>query len=365
MFDGRRVGIAAALTLLLHAAPGAAQEAAHYRAVFDSLAQRLRAMRRAERLRDSLATASLRVDSVRAGAVVVLFDAAERERAAAAAGLVRTELERALDGDSAFAAARYYVAIAGAPQPVERLAGAQPVTYDSTATAADAARALVLRVAQQLAAALGPTLRDWVGPAVPLDTLDGRSLSSAYVELVSARTHLAGDCLAGDLAACASVLAVRPVQDPAARLFTARERRWLVAHWVADDRAEQRGCVSAGDDAACLALLRGSAGDGQEQLLRQANASLATARRTLLQVALRRGGRGAYGRLVAANASPAAALEAVAGVPLDTLLAGWRAAVVAARPRHGGLAAKRVAMSLAWVLALVLLVSRSSRWRRV
>jgi hypothetical protein len=362
-----RVGLAVALALLVHALPAAGQDAAHYRAVFDSLAQRLRTLRRVEQLHDSLAAAGMRLDSVRAGPVTLLFNAhgVEREQVAAAARMVRTTLEQALGRDSGLASSRYYVGAARGREPVQLLAGVQVVAYDSAASAGAVAQTLVQRVAERLATLLGPALRGWVGPAVPLDTLDEPSLSGAYMGLVSARTHLAGACLEGDLDACAVVLAIRPVADPAMRLFTAQERRWLVAQSAAGDPAQRRRCLTAEDDAACTAVLRGSAYDGQEPLLRQAQATLPAAHRTLLLLALRQGGGGAYGRLINAGASPVAvALEATAGAPLDTLIAGWRAAVVGSRPEQVALAPKRIVTGLVWLLAFVVLVSRSSRWRR-
>ena len=55
--------------------------------------------------------------------------------------------------------------------------------------------------------------------------------------------------------------------------FTPEERRWLVAQSAAGGRTEWRRCVSAGDDAACLARVPGLTDQGQDGLLRQARAT--------------------------------------------------------------------------------------------
>jgi hypothetical protein len=88
------------------------------------------------------------------------------------------------------------------------------------------------------------------------------------------------------------------------------------------------------------------------------------ARRLLLDVALEVGGDGTYGRIATTSGSGVEQrLTAAARVEGDTLIARWREAVLNARPKTQAVGAFEGLAALVWVLGLVFLATRSSRWR--
>src|SRR5262249_36883043 len=86
------------------------------------------------------------------------------------------------------------------------------------------------------------------------------------------------------------------------------------------------------------------------------------ARGSLLTVALRLGGPDGYARLRAAAGQPIPAqLEAASGVPLDSILAEWHRAVVAARPTPVAASSASLMTAALWVCLCGGLALRSSR----
>lgn len=205
-------------------------------------------------------------------------------------------------------------------------------------------------------------LAAWNGGPVAPALHPGRDLAAAYVDLVTADRASAHACFGGTRPACSAALGLAP--DAGAWPDTPAQRRALVLHmftpaFIPDAR---RGlydaCARRGDDSACT------------EMLRETPASLIpaplsfTTRRTLVGVALRSGGRGAYLRLLAHPGRPIAErLAEAAGMPADSLIGRWRATVLQARrlaapgPGAGGWA------SFVWIAVLGGLATRSSRWR--
>jgi hypothetical protein len=85
---------------------------------------------------------------------------------------------------------------------------------------------------------------------------------------------------------------------------------------------------------------------------------------SLVQLAVRTGGRDAYRRLLASGGQPIAGrLAQTAGVPIDTLLDHWRRRVIHDRPAPVAVPFGVVGAGLGWILLFGLCGVRSSRWR--
>jgi hypothetical protein len=88
------------------------------------------------------------------------------------------------------------------------------------------------------------------------------------------------------------------------------------------------------------------------------------ARITLVQLAMERGGRGAYGRLLAdSTATMAHRLDAASGMPADSLVAAWQRAIVVSRPSRVALSWVTVFVVIGWIGAFATSALTSSRWR--
>jgi hypothetical protein len=90
----------------------------------------------------------------------------------------------------------------------------------------------------------------------------------------------------------------------------------------------------------------------------------ADARFTLVHLALRLGRREAYHRLLADTlASVGARLAAAAGMSEDSLVARWRAEIIAARPVPVEMPSWAFVIALGWMVFFAGCGLRSSRWR--
>jgi hypothetical protein len=85
-------------------------------------------------------------------------------------------------------------------------------------------------------------------------------------------------------------------------------------------------------------------------------------RESLVRFALAVGGPGAFERFAAAD-SLTARLEGAARMPVDSLVARWRAKLVAARSTSTAIDMTTALSSLFWVGVCACLALRSSRWR--
>ncbi|HTY06820.1 MAG TPA: hypothetical protein VMC86_09905 [Gemmatimonadales bacterium] len=207
-------------------------------------------------------------------------------------------------------------------------------------------------------------LKAWLGGGVQavMDTVASRR--TAYVELVRAPSLAARHCLLGDLAACRSALHLDDDSALYLTAYDAGERRALVARVRAPnmltpaDRQLYGACVSSEADSACVAFLRSLAPAEIPRPLAERPLQ------ELVTVALEAGGPAAYDRLTAdPRAAMPARLAAAAGMPVDSLIARWRAALIAARPAPPAPPLGDGLLAVAWVGVLGLCASRSSRWR--
>lgn len=187
-------------------------------------------------------------------------------------------------------------------------------------------------------------------------------LEESYVALVTSHYAIGQECFLGQLDRCRTLLGLDPDSDPLRLFPTLAERRKLagqlsVAYQQMGLRAEVNSCL-AGSDSSCQAVLTRLP---PEQLPQTAPRVLRVGLATL---AVRLGGREAYNRLMADSLAPMAArLGDASGVPLNSLLAAWHAAVVAARPKPVAIPPFGAAVGLGWGLVFGLAALKSSRWR--
>jgi len=120
---------------------------------------------------------------------------------------------------------------------------------------------------------------------------------------------------------------------------------------------EFRACIN-GSDSACLDLLSSFPPGALPRPLHYG------ARLTVLETAVSLGGRGSVQRLLATPAGPMGArLAAAAQVPEDSLLARWRADILASRPAAMSLPAWAMLVALVWAGVFMTCGLGSSRWR--
>jgi hypothetical protein len=202
----------------------------------------------------------------------------------------------------------------------------------------------------------GPGLRLWSHPE--------RQRESAYLELVTAPSTAARRCFMGDMQSCRAVLDIGGASDPLDRWYpSAGERRALAAGLFVDyvhggaTAGALRACF-AGADSVCSDLLRSLPPGTLARPLGYPG------RDALLKLALQLGGRDAFTRLAADSAAPLAdRLQAAAGVSTDSLVAQWRASVLASRPAPVTLPAFAWWVAIGWTAVFAGCALRSSRWR--
>jgi hypothetical protein len=211
-------------------------------------------------------------------------------------------------------------------------------------------------------------LRDWLGgpvtPWLDLKPLLGR----VYVRLVTTPSQAVHHCFAGDLSACRDALSLTDTADRITRWYGPEERRYLVATQLAlfqssgllarqGRDAEFHSCA-AGNDSGCLDLLMAFSPGATPPPLDYG------ARYTLLATAVALGGREAFSRLLASpEESIGRRLAEASLVTQDSLVARWRADVLAARPKPVSLPPWGPLIAIAWAGVFTGCALRSSRWR--
>src|SRR5437016_7367451 len=188
-------------------------------------------------------------------------------------------------------------------------------------------------------------------------------LGGVYLEFVTAPSQAARGCFMGDIASCIDALGLGDTNHLERWYPSAPERRAVVAGSFADffdhggSAQALRECV-AGRDASCTALLRSLPAGVLPKPLSDA------ARVSLVRDALRLGGRDAYRRLLREpEAAIADRLAEAAGVSVDSLVAGWHRAVLAARPAPVELPWWAIGVAVGWVTVFAACGLLSSRWR--
>jgi len=201
---------------------------------------------------------------------------------------------------------------------------------------------------------------NFIPPSSARDLADG--LRQTYIDLVTAPSPATGECFAGDLAQCRVALSLVPVADPATQWYTAAARRSIVQRLLDNNDQHEhastwRSCVRGSDDA-CLVAVRALNEAEMTPPLENPH------RMTLLRYALQTGGPDSYLRFAETTGDMSDALARAAGMPADSVLAGWRRAVLAARPETVTTTPAAGWMAMFWATVFGMLALRSARWRR-
>jgi len=186
-----------------------------------------------------------------------------------------------------------------------------------------------------------------------------------YRQVALQPSQAARSCLGGELEACVAAFGLEAMDVVLSRVYTPQERRlFVLSNGVRFDPEGLRAC-RGGDLAECDRLLRDLSAHypaRQHQLFMVPFGP--EVRASLLWFALERGGQGAWGRLLArADDEPLAALEAASGMSADALMRGWHAWLLENRPVGSAGFGPQALTGLAWILLLIALAARSTRWR--
>ena len=370
----RAIGTAAAILTLSTPFAAGAQTTGDYRRQLDILEPQWRAALAAVQAKEQARRQAARSVTMDRGPLRLVVDSALVPLVAAPAEQAARTLE-ATFGDAAKTlvsrplAVRTSIRGRGDTTPLIRVGTPGRETSilvgDSAQTRARLFAALTgARVTGVLHAELDDSARSWIRAPLPAGRESGGERERIYVELVTASTDISRRCLAGDIGGCRELLGLAPVEDPLLHGHTAVQRRGLVATRTAQLRTtghtrEFDRCVASHDDQACIARLRTLPAETFTRSIASSDMH-----RSFLRSVLEHGETHAFDRFRSTDSLPLEARLAAAGrAPLDTLIVGWRARVLAARPSRTSLTPAAAFATMAWILAAGALALRSSRWR--
>ncbi|UCG87540.1 MAG: hypothetical protein JSW71_03060 [Gemmatimonadota bacterium] len=356
------------MALLLQAGRLESQTSAEFQSRVDSLRADWELKRR-EFLNMAEALAPKEIDTITAGPFTVFADATIGKLMEQAVPIAWEVLCETLRFDSMLATAKPLYFPSGGSRRIRRSTDVAtgPLIGDSWDV-----EAVVSRIIQTVGNELGTMLQDstrlWLGANILSPTAakargwSGSNLSWVYVELATSGSAVGRRCFTGNLTACSSALQLEPASDPILEWYDDQDRRRFVARTGVSRRwgtaEEWIHCVEEGYETACESLFR-TRFEGSVH-----HPVSPVAHQTLAQIALQMGGDGAYGRMVRTDASTIADwIAVVAGAPVDSVVARWHSDVLAARPAPTTLTAAAGWGAAAWIVVLVAIASRSTRWR--
>lgn len=373
----RRVLLAGAVaSLLSHASPALGQDRELLGTRIEALRVRLEKARvaadRADARRaDSLESANqVRLDTLMVGPLRVAHLPSQRKLALEVMGEAWKKAEPLVKGsDGIFADQvflfRYGWRFEGNYLKAENLRSVEMNRRYGRERLAEKAQREVARSLLEALPEDGGALMGWLGNSVMVSEED---LEWVYRDLASSPSVAAKRCYRGDLEWCWKAAGLPLGEGGWDEWYSPEERRLKVksrwGHWLEDERLWSRmshsfflthGCVALESDRACSLML---------QRVPAAIPLEATARSSLVAEALTQGGEGAFTRFLSASGRPIRdRLAEAAGMPADTLVALWRARVLEARPEsHAGLILSPLPLAL-WLVLLLGLATKSSRWR--
>ncbi len=188
----------------------------------------------------------------------------------------------------------------------------------------------------------------WGGDWVPSRRIGADDWQNAAVDLASSNAVVARSCYSGSVPACESALGLTLVHDPLTEWYTPDGWRVLVSSWkpskdsvaMITDRVE---CIEKNVVAACERLARSHPVPIPVSI---------NTRQTLFGLALERGGRQAYSRLINAKGTRLEILSIAAGVPPDSLIREWRTRVIASAPKSASPTPLEATVFVAWAMVL-------------
>lgn len=377
----------AAVVLALLGMQGVALRAQGIReqsAILDSMVARHRvATARRVAFDDSLAQARQVLDTVRAGPFAVFVSPGSR-------GLAEDALRIALDslaplGDRMiaslqgmrFVARRVLPPAWSAPRPIWKTDEPRPIAvtvldhnnieqhqyWDNTAQPHLVAAYITDHSRRRLATLVDSSLARWLGGTfgagqARFDTVSTFVWTQLRLDLVSATSPVPRRCYEGSMPDCRHVLGLDSVRSGAREYYDSAGRRFIVQRNVEQlrrrDFAGTASCLD-GSDSACISVL--------EKGLVDLSIASAGQRVALLQLAIQRGGPDAAARVLSEKGTPPQQLEAIAGMPVDSLTAAWHARIRNERVASDNMSSGMALASIGWLALFGVLAARNKRWR--
>lgn len=367
MCDGRRAGVVGAF-LLAVAGSGHAQTVAEFRQRLDKVSQYSRHVSDTLRTLYQFRANVFRLDTIRAGALVVLVAPSAVERTRPAVDSVWQALSSRF-GAGATVVGQAPIVIQFADQPEGEIpldeSPAGPLYVPTHTGTNELTDHLMGWVSPVVFRSVDGRLQEWVPHPYAFTsrgaarTLLRNNRATLYAELATAPWHMARTCFRGTIGDCRLALGITGT-DPVLDWLDAADRRHYVEaslRYLPVPRARYDRC-SGGDDEECIALIR------LAPSLRPAPPLSVTARLLLLALALDAGGPNAFPRLLEhPDRSMDARLEAASGVPVDSLVAQWRRDVLATHPKTVAADARAAWGAVFWGVLFTIAALRSTRWR--
>lgn len=225
------------------------------------------------------------------------------------------------------------------------------------------ARRVTLRAAEIVLQNGDSAVLNWLTEPFSPEPLFKGIRERMFADLMTSPSQVSSRCLAGDLRRCRDALGLIPTGDPLTEWYDAPERRRLVVRMhdllaTGSQRTEYAQCADRRSYAAC------------DQLLRTIPRYVVppplptSARHHLFRIALQSGGSGAYARLVGGQPrSVEARIADAGGMPIDSVVARWRADVLDARPPSPTPSLLSVWTAVGWGIGVLLVALRFTAWR--
>ena len=341
-----------------------AQERAAYQQRVDRLRAVVEQLRHLEARADSIRQGAP-LDTIRRGTLMVVTTPNARTAVAEAVDSAWMTLGGYLRDDSGAVSVRpVFITPTNnrrirPPRPPE---GMPVAGFFREARASEVARQVVAAVETDLASRLDEGSQRWMSGRIPLETSLRTDWRRTYVRLVTTPSKAVRECYFGSISACEDALGFRRDSNAVFRWYDANEQRALVdrMEWslqrIADPAEVTRCTVGAAPDV-CTRLVRLLPLDDVQAPLTN------EARRTLTSLALEMGGPGALGRLIAGPGPVERRLAAAAGQSIDSVVTAWHTAVIDSAPPAPIVHRKYAWAAFLWVVAFVVVATRSSRWR--
>ena len=228
----------------------------------------------------------------------------------------------------------------------------QPLVVGASHTASQVAGSVERVVFDYIYHNIIPTdSRAWLGGPTSFDSTTDGQWTGRYIDLATSSLGIANRCFEGDRAACKSTLWLDLSETPNVDWYPLGEAQMLAR---LSSRLASRECAAGVSDEACRSWLTAQPPMPPLDL---------AARQQLFRLALSIGGDGAVSRFLAPADNVEARLEAASGTDLDDLTAQWIERVLTAPPKPNALPARSASMAAVWIIALLAITSRSSRWR--
>ncbi|MFQ5536237.1 MAG: hypothetical protein ACE5GJ_02180 [Gemmatimonadota bacterium] len=242
-----------------------------------------------------------------------------------------------------------------------REASLRPVEARASASRAYVERIVADNLAQMLAQDLGSTpIGAWAKGQIGPTTYTG----DLYRRVFTAPSRAVRSCYAGDTVACMTALGLTDEFPALDRLYSPRERQFLVRRTVELFSRLAPTAVSRcldGNIRACDTAIRARMDAGDRTWILPMPVE---ARTNLVWFALREGGTDSWGRLLdQPRSSPAEALAAASQLTPEQLVARWRQWLVARQPDTRAGLDGGLLVGLFWAGVFTLLSLRSTRWR--